>query len=286
MTRRMIAVVLATAVLALLLAAAAPRAEAVSFVDKQVQAGALLIQNYVNTYGQAHQFVYPPKSMVKKGGGLPDATLIWPSNPWTGKIMGPGTSRGTYTYTLGAGGRSYKLTVHLSSGNYVLTSGDARRGSRPSATPPPGRTCCCCSGTSTPTRTAARRLPGDRLADPGQLPGPTYVWPKNPWTGADMAASDGLGDFSYARRQRDRLHAQGQADDRLERSLRPGRAPGRSLHRRPRAADLTPGGRTLRSRFRVCLPRSSSLPPPQDVVRLEGLMEVQGERRAVRAERT
>ena len=42
--------------------------------------------------------------MVKKGGGLPNSTVIWPSNPWTGKIMAPGTSRGTYTYTLGASG--------------------------------------------------------------------------------------------------------------------------------------------------------------------------------------
>ncbi len=90
MTRRMIAVVLATAVLALLLAAAAPRAEAVSFVDKQVQAGALLIQKYINDYGQNNRFVYPPKSMVKKGGGLPGSTSIWPSNPWTGRIMAPG----------------------------------------------------------------------------------------------------------------------------------------------------------------------------------------------------
>ena len=122
MTRRVIVVALATAVLALASAAAAPRAEAVSFVDKQVQAGALLIQNYINTYGQAHRFVYPPKSMVKKGGGLPNATVIWPSNPWTGRIMAPGTSRGTYTYTLGAGNLSYRLTVHLSSGNYVLKS--------------------------------------------------------------------------------------------------------------------------------------------------------------------
>ena len=25
------------------------------------------------------------------------------------------------------------------------------------------------------------------------------MWPKNPWTGTAMAASDGLGDFSYTR---------------------------------------------------------------------------------------
>ena len=194
----MIAVVLATAVLALLLAAAAPRAEAVSFVDKQVQAGALLIQKYINAYGQAHQFVYPPKSMVKKGGGLPDATVIWPSNPWTGRVMGPGTSRGTFTYTLRDNDTAYTLTVHLSGSNCLLKS----------AMP---------SWLKTERNTAAKQnllllqryldtykaahadYPATGSLTPETFPSPTYVWPKNPWTGTAMAASDGLGDFSYTR---------------------------------------------------------------------------------------
>ena len=59
-TRHRIVVALATAALALLLAAAAPRpAQAVSFVDKQVQAGALLIQNYINAYGMAARLRLP-----------------------------------------------------------------------------------------------------------------------------------------------------------------------------------------------------------------------------------
>jgi len=196
-TRRVIVAALATAVLALASAAAAPRAEAVSFVDKQVQAGALLIQNYINTYGQAHRFVYPPKSMVKKGGGLPNSTVIWPSNPWTGRIMAPGTSRGTYTYTLGAGNLSYRLTVHLSSGNYVLKS----------AMP---------SWFKTERNTAARQnllllqryVEAYAAAHGGSYPaadlvtsagfGASYVWPVDPWTGAPMAAGDELGRYSYA----------------------------------------------------------------------------------------
>ncbi|MGE5230053.1 MAG: hypothetical protein ACM3MJ_10075 [Deltaproteobacteria bacterium] len=196
MTRRVIVVALATAVLALTSAVAAPRAEAVSFVDKQVQAGALLIQNYINTYGQAHRFVYPPKSMVKKGGGLPNATVIWPSNPWTGRIMAPGTSRGTYTYTLGAGNLSYRLTVHLSSGNYVLKS----------AMP---------SWFKAERNTAARQnllllqryVEAYAAAHGGSYPaadlvtstglGASYVWPVDPWTGAAMAAGDTPGCYSY-----------------------------------------------------------------------------------------
>lgn len=197
MIRRVIVVVLATAVLALASAAAAPHAEAVSFVDKQVQAGALLIQNYVNAYGQAHRFVYPPKAMVKRGGGLPNSTLIWPSNPWTGRVMAPGTSRGTYTYTLGAGNLSYRLTVHLSSGNYVLKSGMP-------------------AWFKAERNTAARQnllllqryVEAYAAAHGGSYPtadlvttegfGAGYAWPVDPWTGAPMAAGDKLGCYSYA----------------------------------------------------------------------------------------
>jgi hypothetical protein len=134
--------------------------------------------------------------MVKKGGGLPNATVIWPSNPWTGRVMAPGTSRGTYTYTLGAGDLSYRLTVHLSSGNYVLKS----------AMP---------SWFKAERNTAARQnllllqryVEAHAAAHGGSYPaadvvtaagfGASYVWPANPWTGAEMAAGDALGCYQY-----------------------------------------------------------------------------------------
>jgi len=197
MTRRTFAAFAAAAALVLLYAVAAPRAEAISFVDKQVQAGGLLIQNYVNKYGAAHEFVFPPKTMVKKGGGLPDSKLMWPANPWTGRTMASGASRGSYTYTLGAGGTSYKLTMHFSKGSYVF------RGSMP-------------AWLKDERNTAAKQnllLLQRYLADyhlahsdyPAALdatafpPGEGYVWPLDPWTGAAMTAGDGLGEFSYVR---------------------------------------------------------------------------------------
>jgi hypothetical protein len=197
MIRRMLAVVLATTTCALLLAAAAPRpAAAVGFVDKQVEAGGLLIQNYVNAYGMQHGFLFPAKTMVRKGGGLEDATRIWPSNPWTGKLMGPGTARGTYTYRLRNSGTAYTLAMHLSSGRYAF-----------SGTMPPWL--------KTERDTAAkqnllllqryldayRAAHGDYPASltAATLPSPAYVWPTNAWTGAPMTASDALGDFSYTR---------------------------------------------------------------------------------------
>ncbi len=196
MTRRMIAVVLATAVLALLLAAAAPRAEAVSFVDKQVQAGALLIQKYINDYGQNNRFIYPPKSMVKKGGGLPGSTSIWPSNPWTGRIMGPGTARGTYTYTPSASGATYRFVVHLSSGNWPLTGGV------PAWFKPERNT-----ASKQNLLLLQRYVEAYAASHAGAYPTPdvvtatgfgtSFIWPKNPWTGADMAAGTTVGCFSY-----------------------------------------------------------------------------------------
>jgi type II secretory pathway pseudopilin PulG len=193
-----IAVVLATSVLALLLATAAPRAEAVSFVDKQVQAGAFLIQKYINDYGQNNRFVYPPTSMVKKGGGLPGSTVIWPSNPWTGRAMAPGTSRGTYTYTPSASGATYKLVVHLSSGNWPLTGG-VPAWFKPERNTASKQNLLLLQRYLDAYKAANGDYPATGSLTPETFPSPTYVWPKNPWSGTDMAASDAIGDFSYTR---------------------------------------------------------------------------------------
>lgn len=196
MTRRILAVALATTALAFTLAVTAPRAGAVSFVDKQVQAGGLLIQSYINTYGQAHQFVYPPKSMVKKGGKLPNSTVIWPANPWSGTVMRSGTARGTFTYALGKDGRSYKLIMHLSKGNYVLKGGiptwlksERNTASRQNLLLLQRylQRCHLLNGAYPVT------------LDQTTLPSALYVWPLNPWTGTIMVSGESLGDFSYVR---------------------------------------------------------------------------------------
>jgi hypothetical protein len=197
MTRRFIATVLAAAVLALMLAAAAPRAEAMGFVDKQVVAGALLVQKYVNDYGQTNRFVYPPVTMVKQGGKLPGSTVIWPSNPWTGKVMGPGTSRGTYTYKLTGGGSGYTLTVHLSGSNQKLTGG----------TPDwfkPERDTQCKQDLLLLQRYVEAYAAGHGglyptadLVNATTFAAPQYIWPASPWTGQAMAQGASVGDFSY-----------------------------------------------------------------------------------------
>jgi hypothetical protein len=196
MTRRTSAALLAVAAFALLTGAAAPRASALSFVDKQVQGSGLLIQNYIDKYGVAHAFVFPDKSMVKKGGGLPDARLMWPANPWTGRTMGPGTARGTYTYTLGAAGISYKLTMHLSSGHYTLRGSMPRwlKSDRDTATKQNLLLLQRYVEAATPSHVypAGGTFIRDAYED--------FTWPVNAWTGQDMTVATSLGDYSYTQK--------------------------------------------------------------------------------------
>jgi hypothetical protein len=204
MFRRTIAAVLAAAVLALLLAAAAPRAEAaMPFVDKQVMAGALLIQKYVNDYGQTNRFTYPPVSMVKQGGKLPGATLIWPSNPWTGKVMGPGTSRGSYTYALKGSGSSYTLTVHLSGSNPKLTGGTPAWFKPERDTQSQQDLLLLQRYVEAYAAANGGVYPATDLVNAAVFAAPLYVWPSNPWNGQAMAqpaagSDPSVGDFAYA----------------------------------------------------------------------------------------
>jgi len=179
----------------LLLVAWLPAASsATSFVDKQVQASALLLQNYINTYGQKKEFIYPTKAMVKKGGGL--TAPIWPANPWTGRIMVPGTGRGAYSYTPNTDRTRYTLTAHLSKGSYKLTGGI------------PG---WFKSERDVAAKQAALLLqryveeyaslhgnvfPAATDVTPAVV-GAGYVWPTSPWTGSDMVSGTAIGDFSY-----------------------------------------------------------------------------------------
>ena len=214
MTRRMIAVVLATAVLALLLAAAAPRAEAVSFVDKQVQAGALLIQKYINDYGQSNRFVYPPKSMVKKGGGLPGSTSHLAVQPLD--RQGHGTRHLARHLHVHPERQRRHVQVRRPPVERQLAA-DGRRsrpGSNRSATLHRSRTCCCSSGTSTPTRPPHGDYPATGSLTPDTFPSPTLRVAEEPVDRRGHGGERRPRRLLLHGRQRDRLHAQGQADQR------------------------------------------------------------------------
>ncbi len=195
MTHRPARIVLIVLLLALGLAALPGAAGAApSFVDTQVKANILLLQGYINAAAIRNEFVYPPVATVKQGGGL--AAPIWPANPWTGKTMVPGKSRGTYTYTLTATG--YRLVGHLSRGAYVVTGaapgwlrdGSARTGvsliaqyidmwerANGGAAPPLGA-----------------------VAHAGAVGLQTgmYLWPQDPWRHTDMTQGAAAGQYTYA----------------------------------------------------------------------------------------
>jgi hypothetical protein len=190
-TTRLLLLTLGVLLLAAWLAAAA---SASGFVDTQVQAGALLLQDYINTYGQKRQFTYPTQAMVKKGGGL--VAPVWPANPWTGKIMAPGTARGTYTYKPSADRTRYTFTAHLSRGSYKLTGGIPLWFKSE-------RDVAATQGVLLLQRYIEEyaSLHGDVFPAAADVTpatvGAGYTWPQNPWTGAAMVADTALGDFSY-----------------------------------------------------------------------------------------
>ena len=178
----------------------------------------MLIQNYVNAYGMTHGFAFPAPSMVKKGGGLEDATRIWPSNPWTGKLMGPGTSRGTYTYALRNGGTAYSLTMHLSSGKYVFkgTMPPWLKKERDTASTQNllllQRYLDAYAAAHGGVYPAAAEVDRSRLR--GVLVADEPVDRASPWSRAPA-----LGDFAYTGGGSSYV-AQGEADDRLDRPFR------------------------------------------------------------------
>jgi hypothetical protein len=201
MRTRRFSTVLLTLAAALLLTATLPAVASaeVSFVDKQVQMSILLLQGYINTQAEKNGFVYPARADVKKGGAL--VAPIWPGNPWTGKDMAPGTSRGTYTYTVKPDLRSYTLVGHLSQGSYKLAGSvpkwlkDERDASSKAG--------LALLQQYVELWAASHQGVVPQVADVasgapvGLQPG-VPIWPQSPWTHAAMTQGEAIGDFVYA----------------------------------------------------------------------------------------
>jgi hypothetical protein len=181
---------------ALLFVAGAARpgdARALSFVDTQVKMNILLLQGYINTQAESKSFVYPLRTDVKKSGGL--VAPVWPGNPWTGGTMTPGTSRGTYTYTVKADLSGYTLVGHLSKGSYRVTGSVPKwlKSERDQAT----RTGVNLAGEAI---MRAARLTGTlpAAATAADLLPLMWPWPLNACSGVPMAVSPAVGDYGYS----------------------------------------------------------------------------------------
>jgi hypothetical protein len=120
-SHRASAVLLAVlAVLAAGLAVHAPDAGA-SPRDNLMKTSVLALQGAVDRLGAAQMYVYPPATTVAPNGGL--QIDFWPCDPWTGRRLTPGTTRGQYTYARTGDRRSYVLTGYLSRGRTFVVKG-------------------------------------------------------------------------------------------------------------------------------------------------------------------
>jgi hypothetical protein len=229
MRRLPVLILIAAFVCAAAYGAARPQpAAALGYVDLRVKQNVLLLRGYVDTQAARHGFLYPTRAEVRKGGGL--SAPVWPVNPWTGKPMAPGSSRGTYTYTPAADRRSYTLVAHFSKGGTYQVTGRspgwlaterataasdlAAAQSQLAAAQADLATAQADLATARDTEAelGARVIKGYieqwGLLNNGKAPMPGQItstgvgagfgfWPKNPWDSTDMATGSGNGDFDY-----------------------------------------------------------------------------------------
>ncbi len=84
--------------------------------DQQVVANIAKLQVGVVAWAADHNNLYPPPQDMVEGGGISQYVNPWPTNPFTGQPMTPGTAPGSYVYEQLSGGQAYKLTGYLSNG--------------------------------------------------------------------------------------------------------------------------------------------------------------------------
>lgn len=107
-----------------LVAGAAPcvsPARAASARDDLMKTSLVALQAAIEKSGSARMWVYPHPNSVTPTGDL--AVDFWPRDPWTGKRLTPGTTRGHYVYERARDYRSYTLTGYLSSGRTFVVAG-------------------------------------------------------------------------------------------------------------------------------------------------------------------
>jgi hypothetical protein len=203
MPSRTTSAVLAVALAALALAAgvaASPAGARATWRADLMKTSLVALQASIEQDAAARMFVYAHPGAVRPGG-LKSA--FWPRDPWTGRMLTPGLTRGHYTYARGSDGRSYVLTGHLGGGRVFVVDGGMphlpmlaydHRGQEGLAL-------------------IYQYVRLWSLLHPGRLPAPAQVtregqvgqlrgvlmWPSNPWDHAAMQQRADRGSFSYAR---------------------------------------------------------------------------------------
>jgi hypothetical protein len=84
--------------------------------DNQTVANIAKLQVGIVAWAADNNNLYPPPQDVVDGGGLSQYVSPWPTDPFTGRPMAPGTAPGSYVYEQISGGQAYRLTGYLSNG--------------------------------------------------------------------------------------------------------------------------------------------------------------------------
>jgi hypothetical protein len=84
--------------------------------DQQVIDAITKLQTGVITWATNNNNLYPTPTDVTQTGGVATYVDPWPTNPYTGQPMKPGTQPGDYTYEQLNGGAGYRLTGYVSNG--------------------------------------------------------------------------------------------------------------------------------------------------------------------------
>jgi hypothetical protein len=93
-----------------------PSSSPIGAADQQVIDAVIKIQVGVITWATNNNNLYPMSAEVSQSGGVAQYVNPWPTNPFTGQAMAPGTGPGGYTYEQLNGGQGYKLTGYLDKG--------------------------------------------------------------------------------------------------------------------------------------------------------------------------
>jgi len=169
--------------------------------DELMKTSLLALQCAVEKDGAAHMYVYPPPGVVAPTGGLDSD--FWPRDPWTGKLLTPGATRGRYVYARAEDCRSYHLTGYLSGGRTFTVKG------RMSHTPMLAYDHRGKEGLNLLfqyvkmwSRAHDGRLPTAKMVTREGSVGQQQrdlLWPSNPWDHGAMMQRADRGSFAYAR---------------------------------------------------------------------------------------
>jgi hypothetical protein len=156
-----------------------------------------LLTGFLERWANEHYNFYPPASSVHSGG-IP--APMWPSNPWTGAAMHPGSGAGDYTYATQNDRLAYTLTGHYPGGSVVI-----------SVHVPATRMMQNDHRTIEAGELIQQFIERYILTHGGKLPAVDEVkrggavgrgsgatwWPHQPWTHRYMVSGHGWSDFTY-----------------------------------------------------------------------------------------